>query len=60
MVPSIAETRPDSSDRVSYAPPAWAVEAAASRPRISPADAAPLIAIFREARTAPAVPAAAA
>jgi hypothetical protein len=32
-----------------YVPPAWAVEAAASAPRISPADAAPLIAIFRAA-----------
>lgn len=32
-----------------YVLPAWAVEAAASAPRISPADAAPLIAIFREA-----------
>lgn len=29
--------------------PAWALEAAASAPRISPADAAPLIAIFRSA-----------
>lgn len=36
----------------SYAPPAWAVEAAASAPRISPADAAPLVAIFRDARAA--------
>jgi len=35
-----------------YAPPAWAVEAAASAPRISPADAAPLIAIFADARAA--------
>jgi hypothetical protein len=32
-----------------YVPPAWAIEAAASAPRISPADAAPLIAIFRAA-----------
>jgi site-specific DNA recombinase len=30
--------------------PEWAVEAAASAPRISPADAAPLIATFREVR----------
>lgn len=32
--------------------PAWAVEAAASAPRISPADAGPLVAIFAEARKA--------
>lgn len=32
--------------------PAWAVEAAASAPRISPADAAPLLAMFAEARAA--------
>lgn len=36
----------------SYAPPAWAVEAAASAPRISPADAAPLLSIWTEARAA--------
>jgi hypothetical protein len=35
-----------------YVAPAWAIEAAASAPRISPADAAPLIAIFRDARSA--------
>ena len=34
--------------------PAWAVEAAASAPRISPADAGLLVAIFREARENPA------
>jgi hypothetical protein len=33
-----------------YVPPAWAVEAAASAPHISPADAAPLITLFRTAR----------
>jgi hypothetical protein len=32
-----------------YVPPAWAIEAAASAPRISPADISPLIAIFRAA-----------
>ena len=32
---------------VCYVPPAWAVEAAASAPRISPADAAAFLAIFR-------------
>jgi hypothetical protein len=33
-----------------YVPPAWALEAAASASRISPADAAPLITLFRAAR----------
>ena len=59
MMPHVLQSRPDLSGRVSGAPsnenyviPAWAVEAAASAPRISPADAAPLIAVFTEALTA--------
>jgi hypothetical protein len=32
---------------VSSACPQWALDAAASAPRISPADAAPLLALFR-------------
>lgn len=42
----------DQATAGSYSPPAWAVAAAASAPRISPADAAPLIDIFRQARAA--------
>lgn len=36
--------------------PSWAREWAAAAPRISPADAAPLIALFREARENPTTP----
>lgn len=46
MLRTSASACPDGT----YVVPAWAVEAAVSAPRISPADAAPLIAIFREAR----------
>lgn len=41
MLPHVPEACPD-----------WAVESAASAPRISPADAAPLLAMFAEARAA--------
>lgn len=45
------------ADRAAGGPPPsgipdWALESAAAAPRISPADAAPLIAIFREASAA--------
>lgn len=45
---STSNTVPDARSII----PAWALEAAASAPRISPADAGPLVAIFAEARAA--------
>jgi len=45
--PEASITIGDAASPSDYVPPAWAVEAAASAPRISPADAAPLIALFR-------------
>lgn len=42
MLPHVLEACPD-----------WAVESAAAAPRISPADAAPLLALLGQARPAP-------
>jgi hypothetical protein len=52
MLPSVAETRPESSASVSGALsniPSWARASAAAAPRISAADVGPLLALFRPA-----------